>query len=303
MPNRMKQCFAFLFLAALAVSEIRAAEIKGKVTESVGNDAIVAIEGETAPKVGDHAVIYYKPADDKPEVLVGNGQVTVVAAGTATVRIAHVTGKLQKDQLARITPAAAATTPTPSPSPTATARPALTPRSIVGPSFAGDWTMADSKNPFKLHLMQNGRNLTGTYEFKHGQMTGDIKGDAATLTWTQQDDQRGGTTTLRLSPDGQSLSGRWDEDPTIFHSGSSRSGMWTFHRGGAVPATATPTPTASPSATPTATATASPTQSAAPQRAGATAAPSTMPSKASASAAAAGVAQPSSSATPTPSPK
>ena len=100
MPNSLPR---LIFLALVAASSSRAAEISGIVREVNGDTATVAVQGDLVPAPGDKAEIFFKFAGDGDEIAVATGSVTGEEAGTVTVKIKEATGEVLKDQLARFT--------------------------------------------------------------------------------------------------------------------------------------------------------------------------------------------------------
>jgi hypothetical protein len=102
--------------------------------------------------------------------------------------------------------------------------------SLPAADVSGVWIADDSNGQYWLVLEQNGANVTGTYTLQDGQVFGSIRDGVVRLSWRQEQNRRGGSTTLTLSQDQQVLSGPWQYDPKVFNSGLSGGGSWTFHR-------------------------------------------------------------------------
>ena len=79
-----------------------AVEIKGTVRSGSADTATIAIEGESAPNVGDPVEIFFKLPGADTEISVGSGKVTAVHADSVEAKIDKATGTVAKDQLARI---------------------------------------------------------------------------------------------------------------------------------------------------------------------------------------------------------
>jgi len=124
-----------LSFAFLALADLGAVEIPGKVQSVSGNTATISVEGDAIPSVGDKISIFFKMPGLDEEVAVGRGTVTAVGADGITVRVDEATGTVAKDQLVRITSpnpskkSAAQTSPPPV-QPTAT--PTATAKAITG---------------------------------------------------------------------------------------------------------------------------------------------------------------------------
>jgi hypothetical protein len=89
---------ALLGCSAIAVG----AEIRGTVQTASGETATIAIEGESAPNVGDPVEIFFKLPGADEEISVGSGKVTAVNADIVEAKIEKATGTVSKDQLVRI---------------------------------------------------------------------------------------------------------------------------------------------------------------------------------------------------------
>ena len=82
---------------------VDAVEIKGTVRSATADAATIAIEGESAPNVGDPVEVYFKLPGADAEISVGNGKVTAVTGDSVEAKIDKATGTVSKDQLVRIT--------------------------------------------------------------------------------------------------------------------------------------------------------------------------------------------------------
>ncbi|MEY2498406.1 MAG: hypothetical protein QOD12_1962 [Verrucomicrobiota bacterium] len=128
------------FLAAASLAH--GAEIKGTVREVNGDKAVITIEGDAFPSIGDQVEIFFKLAGADDEVGVGNGKVTAVNADSVEAKIGDTTGDVQKNQFARITSAnpqkrSAASVASASPSAVVTASASATSSAL---SILGKWS-------------------------------------------------------------------------------------------------------------------------------------------------------------------
>jgi hypothetical protein len=164
------------------------------------------------------------------EISVANGHVYEITGPNIMVEIEKATGTVTKDQLARITspnPKQKETRVTPGPN---ASQPAAT-----AARFAGKWNAVDKNASYSLTLTEAGNRVTGTYDLQGGSLTGVIEDGVLVAIWQQPGNRRGGSARLKLSADGQTLSGRWEYDPSSFKSGLSGSGSWIFKRAGNSP--------------------------------------------------------------------
>lgn len=75
-----------------------------------------------------------------------------------------------------------------------------------GVRYEGVW----DTNWGQLQLMQTGQHVHGSYKgFRNGSVSGDADGDVFVFRWTQVESRQWGRGYLKLSPDGQSMEGRW----------------------------------------------------------------------------------------------
>jgi hypothetical protein len=113
------------------------------------------------------------------------------------------------------------------------------------PNLSGTW-VSDGPSAYRLVLEQNGANVTGSYSLENGQVSGTFSNGVLRIIWQQSGNRRGGTGTLTLSRDEQTLSGSWQYDPKMFNSGLTGSGAWKFHRSQGPPSPAPGTPKPAP---------------------------------------------------------
>ena len=100
---------AFCFLAAPGVS---AEAITGKVIAAATNDsAMIAVEGKLKPRVGDKVAIFFQIPRTDDEISVGSGIVTAIEPKFVRVKVEKATGKIERGQLVRVTPANVPTQP------------------------------------------------------------------------------------------------------------------------------------------------------------------------------------------------
>ena len=102
-------------------------------------------------------------------------------------------------------------------------------------SFAGKWKVQNENADYVLTLSQQGTQVSGSYTLQGGSLTGTVRGKTLVARWRQPGNQRGGTARLALSSDGQTLSGPWAYDPSVYSSRLSGTGVWTFRRLGDSP--------------------------------------------------------------------
>jgi len=76
--------------------------------------------------------------------------------------------------------------------------------SVPMANFAGNW---DTQHAFMV-LKQVGAHVTGEYYSSGGKIEGVVTGNALRFTWTQTNDRRG-TGTFYMQPDGKSFTGHW----------------------------------------------------------------------------------------------
>ena len=111
---------------------------------------------------------------------------------------------------------------TPTPPANTTIRPAL--------RFTGTWKVQNENASYALKLRQEGDQITGTYDLYNGTLKGKLEGDTLVATWRQAGNRRGGSVRLKITADGQTLLGSWSYDPSIYSSGLTGTGYWTFRR-------------------------------------------------------------------------
>lgn len=80
----------------------RAAEINGVVREAKNNEAIVTLEGDALPSVGDKAEVFFKLDGVEGDISVATGSVLKVEGDSIQLRIEKATGEVAKGQLVRI---------------------------------------------------------------------------------------------------------------------------------------------------------------------------------------------------------
>lgn len=77
---KLPRHISLVFLVLAAAGAVASAEITGKVREVSGNTAMVVIDGDASPTVGDSVEIFFKLAGANDEVLVASGKVAAVDA-------------------------------------------------------------------------------------------------------------------------------------------------------------------------------------------------------------------------------
>jgi hypothetical protein len=95
-------------------------------------------------------------------------------------------------------------------------------------NFAGQWTSDDGYQQVPMTLQQDGNRVTGTYEHRGGRIEGTVTGSTLTFTWRQDD--RSGTGSFTLGPDGTTFEGTWTAE-----TGEPREGTWRGWRGSGPP--------------------------------------------------------------------
>lgn len=103
--NRRYPILSVLAVVFGMAQQIGAAEIRGHVQTSAGDTAAIIVDGDTVPNISDPATIFFKLPGTDDEVLVANGKVTGIAGDSVTVKIDDAKGKVEKNQLVRITSA------------------------------------------------------------------------------------------------------------------------------------------------------------------------------------------------------
>ncbi|HVF71369.1 MAG TPA: hypothetical protein VM940_07150 [Chthoniobacterales bacterium] len=101
---------------------------------------------------------------------------------------------------------------------------------VTRSSFAGQWKVQNENASYTLSLRQEGDRVTGDYDLYGGTLSGTVRNGVLRASWRQSGNKRGGSATLRLSADGETLSGPWEYDPATFSSGLRGTGTWTFKR-------------------------------------------------------------------------
>ncbi|MBC8247065.1 MAG: hypothetical protein H8E81_05720 [Deltaproteobacteria bacterium] len=84
----------------------------------------------------------------------------------------------------------------------------LSPANSEAASWTGTWETKWQGGGAKMHLVQSGNRVTGTYEYKNGRIDGTIDGNRLNGTWVQDGDR--GTIRFEISPDGQSFKGTYN---------------------------------------------------------------------------------------------
>jgi len=103
-------------------------------------------------------------------------------------------------------------------------------RTVTAPRFAGEWKVQNENAAYTLRLRQEGNRVTGTYDLYNGTLKGTSQSDTLVASWNQPGNRRGGSARLRLSADGQMLTGSWTYNPALYSSGLKGTGAWTFRR-------------------------------------------------------------------------
>lgn len=101
---------------------------------------------------------------------------------------------------------------------------------VTAPRFAGEWKVQNENASYTLTLRQDGKRVTGSYDLYNGTLKGAIQSGTLLATWNQPGNRRGGSARLRLSADGQTLTGSWTYNPAVYSSGLKGTGTWTFRR-------------------------------------------------------------------------
>lgn len=231
-------------LAPVSVAQLNAEEINGTVHSATPEYATVTTESELVPAPGDKAEIFFKLPGADTEISVATGHVYEITGPNIMVEIEKATGQVAKDQLVRIhspNPKKQRERSSAAPTSTATAPPraASTPKpevasargsSPAAKSFAGRWKVQNENASYTLALTQQGDRVTGNYDLEGGSLEGIVRNGTLVATWRQSHNRRGGPARLSLSKDGETLSGPWEYDPTIYSSGLTGRGTWVFQR-------------------------------------------------------------------------
>src|SRR5262245_22981377 len=112
MISKNTRCAAFtvtiVFCAALLpkISQILAAELKGKVVGVEGQVVRISSDSEQVPNVGDPVEIYFQIPGLSDSVQIGTGKVTETNQQFIMATIDNLKGKLSRNQLARMTSSA-----------------------------------------------------------------------------------------------------------------------------------------------------------------------------------------------------
>ncbi|MBV8611957.1 MAG: hypothetical protein JO034_31510, partial [Singulisphaera sp.] len=147
--------------------------------------------------------------------------------------------------LAAAAPPAAVKPPAAAPPPQPAAATGASGAGRAAVDLTGEWIVYEASFSYALHLKQQGTTVSGTYDFQGGTLEGTVEGRTAKLRWDQPGNRRGGPSEMTIAPDGQSMTGTWAYDPTVYNSGLTGSGTWTFRRK-SPPATGEATTTAGP---------------------------------------------------------
>lgn len=100
-------------------------------------------------------------------------------------------------------------------------------------NLTGDWVIDDGDFNYEARLKQVGNRISGEYDvgsYGTGTIDGLVEGNRLRLNWDQPFNQRGGKAQLKISPDGQTLTGRWNYDPTKYNSGQRGSHAWYLQK-------------------------------------------------------------------------
>lgn len=97
-------------------------------------------------------------------------------------------------------------------------------------TFAGKWKVQNENADYVLTLSQQGTQVTGSYTLQGGSLSGTVRGNTLVAKWRQPGNQRGGSVRLTLSSDGNTISGPWAYDPSVYSSRLTGTGVWTFRR-------------------------------------------------------------------------
>jgi hypothetical protein len=251
MKRWLKIFGGLLILAATA----KAAQIRGTIIEAGGGSATVKVEGALAPAPGDSVEIFFTLPGSGDEVSVAKGTVRKVDGDSVQISVRGATGEVEKGHLVRINSAK------PQERTTKTARPTATPaasakgtppplkargKSKAGPKasgpttapspekkrFAGNWWAETENPPYMIVLSEHGKVVTGYYG-QDGSVRGEVRGNTLLATWRQGGTTTvrvGGSTMLKLSDDGQTLSGPWNYDVASNAIGYNGGGSWTLRR-------------------------------------------------------------------------
>lgn len=113
--------------------------------------------------------------------------------------------------------------------PTTMTQPA--PTGTISAPLAGVWmmTMEGSHSaPIPVQIVQAQNCISISYA--DGYIGGEFRGNALAAQWIESGKHRGGTGTLNLGANGNTMTGTWVVDPKMFNGGHSGQGQWTFTR-------------------------------------------------------------------------
>ena len=100
MKNLRQSLWSALFIFTAA--SLSGAEIRGTVRDAADGTVSIITPSQLFPNVGDKAEIFFLIPGGEDEVPVGKGQVSAIDGDTIKVKIATATGRVTKNQLARI---------------------------------------------------------------------------------------------------------------------------------------------------------------------------------------------------------
>jgi len=250
----MKRWLTIVGGILIVVGTADGVQIKGKIIETSGASATVKVEGTLAPAPGDSAEIFFTLPGSADEVSVAKATVTKVNGDSVQVSLHGATGEVEKGQLVRINSdnpkKRSAATATATPAALETATPAQLKPAVKGKAgtktsaptstspqekkrFAGSWRAVSENPPYTVVLSEHGKLVTGTYGLEGGSVRGEAHGNTLIATWQQGGVtvvRLGGSTTLKLSDDGQTLSGPWNYDAASNAIGYNGGGTWTLRR-------------------------------------------------------------------------
>ena len=76
--------------------------------------------------------------------------------------------------------------------------------------WTGTWNTSWQGGDAKMHLVQAGDKVTGTYTYQDGQISGEVFGNLLVGNWYESDNS--GTFVFTMASDGASFSGVYDDD-------------------------------------------------------------------------------------------
>ncbi|MFN2624085.1 MAG: hypothetical protein ABR611_14710 [Chthoniobacterales bacterium] len=230
----------------IVVATANAVQIRGKIIETSGASATVKVEGALAPATGDSVEIFFTLPGSGEEVSVAKATVKKVDGDSVQITVHGATGEVETGQLVRINsdnpkkPSAATATATPAKLKPAvkgkTGTKASAPTSTPAQEkkrFAGSWRVVSESPNYTIVLSEHGKLVTGIYSLEGGAIRGEAHGNTLVATWQQggvTTVRVGGSTTLTLSDDGQTLSGPWNYDAASNAIGYTGASTWTLRR-------------------------------------------------------------------------